>query len=321
MKIVLAGLLLGAALATPVVALAKGARPAIVQNYEPDPAIWLLRDEDTTIYLLGTFHVLPAGFHWRSPRLDGIVAAADELVVESVEDAEAASEVALFADLLGSLDKRPPVSEQLSPPNRRKWLALGKSVGLPPEYFDRLPPLLAMFGMASELVSEETGSTAEFGVETVLEADFRRAGRPIGSIESATEVLASLLAIDEGLLIKELDRELSAWDGDSLTAFFAPEPDEAEAAAGAAEESPLAAEHTWAQGREIDDDLFGDTAFGKVMTRVLLEDRNRAWAGWLERRLEVPGTVLVAVGAAHFEGASSVQVMLAERGLAATRQN
>jgi len=321
-RIVLAGLLLGATLASSAGALAQAGkqprRPPVVQDYEPDPAIWLLEDADTRIYLFGTFHILPAGFRWRSPRFDGIVADADELVVESTEDADGSSADALLADLRDSLAKRPRVSERLAPANRRKWLALGKSVGLPPEYFDRMPPLLAMFGMALEWLQEESGSTAEYGVETVLEAEFAAAEKPIGSIESSGEVFASLLGIDEGLMIKEIDRALSAWDGDSLATAFLDETGEE-----IAMEPPLAEEHRWAQGVQIDADgsLFGETPFGRVMNRVLLDDRNRAWAVWLERRLETPGTVLVAVGAGHLEGSGSVQVMLTERGLSANRLN
>src|SRR5690606_40642407 len=40
--------------------------------------------------------------------------------------------------LLGSLAKRPRVSERLSPENGWKWLALGESLGMPADYFDRL---------------------------------------------------------------------------------------------------------------------------------------------------------------------------------------
>jgi hypothetical protein len=47
--------------------------------------------------------------------------------------------------------------------------------------------------------------------------------------------------------------------------------------------------------------------------------RNRAWADWLERRLDQPGTVLFAVGAGHLAGRDSVQELLERRGLAARR--
>ena len=326
MKALIAGLFLTGALGVPFAAGAQEAESAgeepptaIVQAYQPDPAIWLLRDDDTAIYLLGTIHVLPEGFRWRSPLLDGIVAQADELVVESTEGEPA--EASLLAGVMGSIEKRPTVSKRLSPANRTKWLTLGESAGLPPEYFDRLPPVLAMFGLASSVSRDETGSTVEFGVETVLEAEFGAAGKPIGAIESGAAVLAALLAIDEALLIKELDRELSRWNGKSFETLFAAAP--AKAPGPAARDGALGDEHAWAQGREVDvgPDLAGDGMFGRVMAKVLLDNRNRAWAGWLEQRLAEPGTVLVAVGAGHLAGARSLQVMLAERGLAAERVN
>lgn len=292
--------------------------PPIVQDYEPDPAIWLLRDEDTRIYLFGTVHVLPEGFRWRSARLNGIVAEADELVVETTEEGEEPSEEGAIADLLESLDDRPRVSERLSPENGPKWRALGKRAGLEADYFDRLPPLLALFGIASVLDLQATGSEVEYGVETVLEAEFLAAGKPIGSIESAAGVLASLLSADDAALIEELDRDLARWDGASLESMLATYGEESEVAE---EFLPLWQEHAWAQGQTVDlgEDAFGDTAFGRLITDILLDNRNRAWAGWLENRLAEPGTVLVAVGAAHLAGGNSVQAMLTERGLAAER--
>ena len=42
---------------------APAALPAdLIQDYEPAPAMWRLADADTTIYLLGTIHLLPEGF-------------------------------------------------------------------------------------------------------------------------------------------------------------------------------------------------------------------------------------------------------------------
>jgi uncharacterized protein YbaP (TraB family) len=249
------------------------------------------------------------------------VAQADELVVETTEEGEEPSEEGAIADLLESLDDRPRVSERLSPENGPKWRALGKRAGLEADYFDRLPPLLALFGIATMLDLQATGSEVEYGVETVLEAEFLAAGKPIGSIESAAGVLSSLLSADDAALIEELDRDLARWDGTSLesmlAATYAEEIDTTE------EFLPLWQEHAWAQGQVVDlgEDAFGDTAFGRLITDILLDNRNRAWAGWLENRLAEPGTVLVAVGAAHLAGGNSVQVMLTERGLAAERLN
>ena len=315
MKAILAALLTAAALTLP--AHAQDGAAGIAQDYEPDPAIWVLADDDTRIYLLGTIHVLPEGFRWRSERLDGIVAEADELVVESTEKDLGASSQQLAA-MIASVAKRPPVSERLSPGNGWKWLALGESLGIPPEQFDRVPPIMAIFGIGTTANQQETGSTQAFGVETVLEADFAAAGKPIRSIENAADILAALLEMNEAVLIKELDRELSRWNGKDAAALLASAP-----AKGGQPVEALAVEHAWARGAEMDvrDELTGGTAFGSAIGKLLLDNRNRAWAGWLEDRLAEPGTLLVAVGAGHLAGENSLHAMLAKRGLATQRLN
>jgi hypothetical protein len=209
----------------------------------------------------------------------------------------------------------------LSPDNAEKWLAMAETIGVPAEAFDRLPPVLAMFVIGAASNRELTGAEGEFGVETVLEAEFSDAGKPIGSIESPTEVLASLLAINEAAFIKSLDRELSRWSDKAFSQATQAAPGKAGRPAKA--DLALRTEHAWAQGREVDarDQLQGYEDVGLALDKVLLDNRNRAWAGWLERRLAEPGTVLVAVGAAHLAGENSVRVMLAKRGLASERVN
>ena len=48
-------------------------QPAAAARAEPRPALWLLADEDTQIYMFGTIHILPPGFRWRSTALDKAV--------------------------------------------------------------------------------------------------------------------------------------------------------------------------------------------------------------------------------------------------------
>jgi uncharacterized protein YbaP (TraB family) len=52
---------------------------------------------------------------------------------------------------------------------------------------------------------------------------------------------------------------------------------------------------------------------------ALLARRNANWAGWVERRMTQPGSVMVAVGAGHLAGDGSVQDMLKRRGYRVTR--
>jgi uncharacterized protein YbaP (TraB family) len=290
-------------------------RPPIVQDYEPDPALWLLQDEDTKIYLFGTFHLLPEGFRWRNERLNSIVEAADQLIVETADDPE---DEEAIASILGAFADRTPVSERMSLENGQKWRRISRFVEMKPDDFDRLPPILALFGVAMAHHDNKTGAQTEFGVETLFEDEFLAAGKPVGSIEKGSDILSSLLAIDEAILIEQIERDLAAWDGTDPFAWMqGPEPEEA------ASEDPLADEHDWARGKEMDaeGEIDDGTEIGRVLVKLLLDDRNRAWAEWLKNRLDRPGTVLVAVGAAHLAGPSSVQNHLRERGLVPERLN
>lgn len=55
--------------------------------------------------------------------------------------------------------------------------------------------------------------------------------------------------------------------------------------------------------------------------RRLFAERNTAWAQWIAKRLEQPGTVFVAVGTGHLVGADSVQAKLAATGIHSGRIN
>ena len=48
------------------------------------PAMWVLRDADTTIYLFGTFHALDGKSEWFNGAVRNAFASADELVLETV---------------------------------------------------------------------------------------------------------------------------------------------------------------------------------------------------------------------------------------------
>ena len=47
-----------------------------------------------------------------------------------------------------------------------------------------------------------------------------------------------------------------------------------------------------------------------LIYKRLITDRNANWAKWIDKRLEQPGTVFIAVGAGHLAGKGSVQDQL-----------
>ena len=57
----------------------------------------------------------------------------------------------------------------------------------------------------------------------------------------------------------------------------------------------------------------------KILYETLLVNRNADWAEWVDQRMQQPGTVFLAVGAGHLAGHSSLQALLAKKGLVAER--
>jgi len=270
---------------------------------EPRPALWLLADEDTRIYMFGTIHVLPPGFRWRSAALDKAVVEAAELVVETYEAPGTGTSLQGGAGFFA--DKPVPILQRV-PKKKRKALKVAiEASGLPLPRLDRMHSWAAAMALGIAQMLDEYGvedvSEAP-GVEDILEEAFRGAGKPILSVEDGDAVLASMSALPEavqtGLLLEAI----------------AP-------AAGEAEGDPAGSvgEADWVAGRSEALDLALEPGFPPALFDVLVRRRNAAWTLWLEERLKKPGTLLFAVGAGHLAGRESVQAMLARRGLSVKR--
>src|SRR5687768_16191008 len=80
---------LAAASAAPVAATAASVAPAPPHSTVPalpdaDPAIWVVNDADTVIYLFGTFHALDGRTAWFNDEVATAFARSDELVLETI---------------------------------------------------------------------------------------------------------------------------------------------------------------------------------------------------------------------------------------------
>ncbi len=301
------------------------AKPA---SYQPAPAIWRLADADTTIYLFGTIHALPKEVKWRSKALDDIIDEVDELVVEtSDKDGSSGAQSTkndsisggestpnflddkMEAAMLAGLDRK-PLLERIQPENREILQQLVKELDLPMDYLDLLPTWMVPFAVFYDS-ADEAGVSPELGVENVLEARFEKAKKPISGIENADAVDASLNALSDAEQLVSLDQmltEIRTAEAISLK----PVPN--------AKEVQYADDIAWAKGdiSNVGNEMSPAT-MGPAFYKALLVDRNRAWTGWLKKRLEKPGKILVAVGSAHLAGVDSVQTMLTGEGLTVER--
>ena len=286
-------------------------------DYQPNPAIWKLADEDTEIYMLGTIHALSPEIRWRSPALNGIIAQVDELVLETVEPEKSGDaknddmDEAMMAAMLSGINRKPLI-DRVDPKNRETLKQVAKQFDLPMDYLDLVPTWMVAFVLFYQSADED-GVSPDHGVETVLEGVFRTAKKPISAIEDAKAVDAALNALSEAEQLVALNEMLSEIRTSSPTSLL---PD-AEQSVDAAK---FADDIEWAQGdiRKIGDDMTPES-MGDAYYRALLVNRNAAWTQWLAERLQKPGKVLLAVGAAHLAGKDSVQTMLQKRGLTVER--
>lgn len=263
------------------------------QDYAPRPALWRIRDRDTTIWLFGTIHVLPPGFRWRSAAVERAAAAAHTLIVESVDEPGAspgASEAFAVAGL-------PPLARRVSPSHRAKLADFVAT--LPPEAartLDTLPTWVAAVAI-SVARDIRAGEVPGPGADDWFEAEFRRRDRRVVGIEDGTQVMATANSIPEGEARALLDAALDAPPFDRALA-----------------RAPL---HAWARG-ELGPAV--TVALGSpALSVALLDRRNAAWAATLKAKLAVPGTLFFAAGAGHFAGRGSVLDELAARGVRVER--
>jgi uncharacterized protein len=300
------------ALLTP--AIAATAEPVAKDgfDYTPNPAVWRLSDADTTIYMFGTVHALPPQLKWRSPALEQIIGEVDELVLETVDDKEAKTDFLddqMVEAMLAGVDRK-PLLDRVAPANRATLDLVVKELKVPMDYLDLLPTWMVAFELFYSDASLE-GVSTDHGVETVLEGVFGKAQKPVSGIEDAKAVNAALNALDEKEQLVALDQILTEIRTAPATSLL---PDRVEG------EIAFADDIAWARGdiSKTGDDMSPAT-LGQAYYEALLVNRNAAWTDWLAKRLDKPGKMLLAVGAAHLAGADSVQTMLAKKGLKVER--
>ena len=286
-------LLLAAAMAA---APAPAATPALP---DADPALWVVKDEDTTVYLFGTFHVLDGKSEWFNDEVKTAFDGSDEVVLEAIipEDPNAiAPLLAKYAMASGGK----PLTDRLSPEAKAKMVKILGESGIPAAALDKMKPGFA--GMTVALIPyQKAGMSPEHGTEKILSKAAKESSKPVGELEGLEYQLKMLDQIPEEAHVRQLEEMIAKFE--ELPALIAD------------------MKTYWNSGNA--------EGFAKLMNemqaaspesfKVMLSDRNANWAKWIDERMDKPGTVFVAVGTAHLAGEDSVQEFLDKRGIEARR--
>ena len=283
--------------------VAAAAEPAPVAaataTTDADPALWVVKDDDTTIYLFGTVHVLKPGLSWFDEAVKDAFDKSDEMMLEIVmpEDQAAVAKtmMPLAMDTTGKT-----IPSRLTADELKAYQAALVSVGVPANAFDSFEPWFPAMTL-SVLPLTKLGYDPEQGAEKLLTKFAKADSKPVAGLETLEEQLGFFDKLPETQQVAFLNAVVKDIDklGPMLDKMVG----------------------LWAKG---DPDGLAVTmnesmAATPELAQILLYDRNARWADQIKTRMDKPGTVFIAVGAGHLAGEKSVQDYLKDRGLTATR--
>lgn len=291
----MAGWLIAGLLAAPASAASPHPQASMAE-----PALWVIRDADSTLYLFGTAHLLRPATVWETPRVMAAFDASTDIWFE-VDDLAGDADTSMLIASHGLTSGR-PLSRLLSPEDRRALSAAVSRAGLTDGQVDGLRPWLAslIVGNAPLL---EAGYDPAAGVETRLHERAALAGKPVRGLETME---------DQFLYLADLPGETQI---DLLRHMIQP-PEVMLADLDAS----VAA---WVVG-----DMAGlERAISLPMRRgsgalyqAIIVRRSVLLADHLQTVLAGSGVAFVALGAGYLAGEDSVQSVLADRGVAVTRE-
>lgn len=271
--------------------------PALAQA--PQPPLWVVRDADSTVYMVGTVHVMREGMDWRSTALARAVAEAEALWLE-IPHLEASEDLQALVMQTG-LSPDTPLSSLLTEAELAQLEIILNRHEVALDDFDAFRPWLAYIQI-SFLPLVQSGFDPENGLDVQIKAQADERGIPVHGFETLEGQFGMLSGLPEQVQLDvlrhtivnfediqaDLRIQLDSWiDGDL---------------------APLEAENT-----KIAAEL-------PEFYEVFFAGRNAGFVDGIEQILAGSGTVLVAVGLGHFAGPESIPALLAERGHAVERR-
>lgn len=263
-----------------------------------DPALWVIRDEDSTLYLFGTVHFLRPSTVWESSRVTAAFEASDRLVLEVADPNDQSAVIPLVQQYGMSPDRQ--LSSLLTEEEFARLDEAARTLGIGAAQMDVMRPWLAGV-MISSSVLLRAGYEPGSGADMILRERAMASGKPITGLETAEEQVQMLAGFPEEGQLVFLRRTLADFDNADMV------PDRLVQAWAAGD---MEAVETLAVTTLLED--------SELVYQRLLAERNLRWADQIEAMLEGSGTAFIAVGVLHLAGDDSVQAILRSRGIDVT---
>jgi uncharacterized protein YbaP (TraB family) len=268
---------------------------------EAAPALWLVKNDRTQIYLFGTLHALSPQTRWRTPLFDQAYARADTVWFEAALDGADPLTVSNIVSRYG-VDPERPLSQKLAPDALAQ---LQRQVDV--ARIDHLRPWAAAMMLAMQPVLGR-GASLEAGADLTMTREARgeaKQVRAFETLEDQARVFAGLSEPAEVRYLTDVIRERSVKPHLTLRP------------------SPESLQTAWLDGdmARLGAGLVGDLkTHNPALYEALLKRRNLAWADALTKEMrQGSGVELVNVGALHMVGDDGLPALMAQRGFSVTR--
>jgi uncharacterized protein YbaP (TraB family) len=288
------------ALSAPSIAKPKVATASPAANKNARPAMWVVRDKDSTLYLFGTMHALSPTTVWNGPAIKEAMAGSEEVWFETEPPTEPAAIQSIIMQF--GIDKAKPLSTKLSSAEMATFSeAIGK-MGMKIEQVDAMRPWFAAMNLAG-LPLIEAGYDQAKGADPLLMAAAKASGKRIRTFETPEQQMRFFADLSPEVELDLLRETLKSYKD------------------GPAEIRKM--EAAWARGDDKAVWTLGGASMKTQFPAVyaaLISDRNRKWADTIAKELEGKGTDFIAVGSLHLVGPDSVQSLLKARGYSVKRK-
>lgn len=266
-----------------------------------NPALYVVRDGDSTLYLYGTVHVRPTGADWADAEVRTALAETQEIWTELLMTPEAEAQTQALALHLGRAPAGRPLSSWLSTEDNERLNALAQRIGIPAGALEQFQPWMAALTLTIVPIMQ-AGYNPTSGVD-----------RQIDTFGDANEKIMRFFETPE----QQLNFFASLSD-DAQRQFLVETLGEAENGVEIINQLSAA----WEQG-DIDTlrTLVVDEtrATYPEVYQALFVQRNNAWMEMLMQEMQGAGVDFVAVGAGHLLGEDGLVEQFRARGYTVDR--
>jgi uncharacterized protein len=265
------------------------------------PALFVIRDADSTIYLFGTIHVRQAGQDWGGPEAHAALASADDVWTELEISPEGDAQGQRLMMQYGMAPAGHPLSSYFSAAENQRLNALTARLGLAPNTLEPYQPWLAAITLSIVPLLRE-GYDPNSGVDRSIDAIGDASHKHMRAFETYEQQIGFLANLSPDLQRQMvLDTVDEADEGAQLIADMT---------------------RAWERGdeRRLQHLVVDETREEyPELYNVLFKQRNAAWIETLQHELQGSGVDFVAVGAGHLLGPDGLVEQLRARGIRVQR--